>query len=785
MALPTSFDWRSQGGCTPVRDQGGCGSCWAFGTVAVLEAAILIRHGIEVDLSEQWLLNCNRDGFSCSGGWFAHDYHQWKVDSCGHVGAVLESNAPYAATEQACNCSLPHSYRIDSWDYIGPDGDSDGVPDVEAIKQAIMTYGPVSAAVYVDAPFTAYTGGVFNASAAGSVNHAIVLVGWDDAQGRSGVWILRNSWGEYWGESGYMRIEYGCSSVGHSACYVDYSGQAIHVDRSSVVLPEGETADVRVKLAAQPAGTIVVSVARASGDADIAVAEGASLTFTADDWDVYQTVRLAAAEDDDTLDGTATIRCSAPGLSGTDIAATERDNDTQAILTDREAVSVAEGGTGTFRVRLGSPPTGGTATVTVRIAGGDSDITVVSGGTLAFDSSNWDVWQDVALGAGQDDDAAAGQAVVRCSADGLPDCDILITEADDDELAIVTSVTSVTVPEAGQATFGVKLGAQPPGDVSVGVAHIAGDPSIRVLSGANLTFTTSNWSAYQSVTLAADDDADIVANQATIRCSADGLPAVDVFAAETDDDTLAIHTSEGEVIVPEGGTAVVPVRLTAQPPDAVVVSVWLAAGDVDIGISSGSTLTFTPANWDRYQEISLSAQEDADAADGTATIRVGASGLPDRDVTATERDNDTLEIVTDSEVLAVLENSTASFHVRLSAEPTESVIVTATRVAGEASISVASGDVLSFAAGSWDAWQAVTIAAAFGTTAPGGQATIRLSAPGLPDKDVTVIRQSETPDDGGTSAPLSAPAAGLCGAGVVSGLAVSLLVLLAFVRRRW
>ena len=73
--LPTSFDWRDYNGCTPIRNQGSCGSCWAFSTVGALECNIKIKDGISKDLSEQWLVSCNSDGYDCGGGWFVHDYH--------------------------------------------------------------------------------------------------------------------------------------------------------------------------------------------------------------------------------------------------------------------------------------------------------------------------------------------------------------------------------------------------------------------------------------------------------------------------------------------------------------------------------------------------------------------------------------------------------------------------------------------------------------------------------------------------------------------------------------
>jgi len=218
--VPPSFDWRDLGGCTSVKDQDGCGSCWAFGTVGSLECNILIHDHKEVDLSEQWLVSCNQNGWSCNGGWWAHDYFQWKTDRFNGTGAVLEEDFPYVARNVPCDGPYPHPYLIDSWRFIGF---SQGVAPTEKIKQAIMTYGPVSVACAVTHAFGAYTGGVFNEDdPQAGINHAVVLVGWDDNQGAEGVWFMRNSWGPGWGEDGYMRIEYGCCKIGFAACYVDY-----------------------------------------------------------------------------------------------------------------------------------------------------------------------------------------------------------------------------------------------------------------------------------------------------------------------------------------------------------------------------------------------------------------------------------------------------------------------------------------------------------------------------------------------------------------------------------
>ncbi|MDH4209095.1 MAG: protease inhibitor I42 family protein [Anaerolineae bacterium] len=220
LGLPSSLNWCDSGACTPVKDQGSCGSCWAFSTVGPLESNILHHGGVERDLSEQYLISCNTNGWDCSGGWFAHDHHEWRIPAGEpEAGAVYEAEFPYEVYQVPCNPPHAHHEKIVDWAYVG---DSWSVPPAAAIKQAILDHGPVSVAIRIDSAFRNYTGGVFEINEAGGPNHAVVLVGWDDAQGTNGIWFLKNSWGSGWGEAGYMRIGYGISSVGYAANYVVY-----------------------------------------------------------------------------------------------------------------------------------------------------------------------------------------------------------------------------------------------------------------------------------------------------------------------------------------------------------------------------------------------------------------------------------------------------------------------------------------------------------------------------------------------------------------------------------
>lgn len=225
LTLPKRWNWMDHNGVTPIKDQHPAGTCWAFATVGPFECNIIIHDGVEEDLSEQHIVSCNNEGFGCNtGGWTSHKYHcvvpPGEPDQCGLSGASLESAYSYTCNDSSgtdpCDCAPPRVYLLDSYAYIGD--------SVEEIKQALFTYGPISASVAVDPYFQAYTSGVFNRDYDSFTNHAITLVGWDDTQGENGVWFLRNSWGDDWGEDGYMRIEYGCSRVGTDPGYVVYRG---------------------------------------------------------------------------------------------------------------------------------------------------------------------------------------------------------------------------------------------------------------------------------------------------------------------------------------------------------------------------------------------------------------------------------------------------------------------------------------------------------------------------------------------------------------------------------
>ena len=226
------FDWRDRKKVTPVCDEGGCGSVWAFATIAAFESSYAILNNVpvdEIDASEQHLLNCSGAG-SCSGGWWAFEY------LVSH-GVTTEQRLPYRAEVQNCE-ELPGPYRAVAWGYVGDGATS--IPSTIDLKKALCDHGPLAVAVRAAPSWLTYQNGVFSENDPGPVNHAVLLVGWDNTKGTKGAWIIKNFWGTDWGQHGYMDIAYDTNSIGYGAAWVKAARTTYKPDFSKVreVIPD-------------------------------------------------------------------------------------------------------------------------------------------------------------------------------------------------------------------------------------------------------------------------------------------------------------------------------------------------------------------------------------------------------------------------------------------------------------------------------------------------------------------------------------------------------------------
>jgi cathepsin L len=206
-----AFDWRTLGKVTPVKNQNPCGSCWDFAALGAYESAYLIRNNVTTDTSEQHVLDCSGAG-SCGGGWYGPVW-DWMITH----KVVNEATLPYTAHDAACPSGLSGIYQDVAWGYVNPSDPAH--PTVAQIKAALCAHGPLAIAFMATPAFIAYTGGVYSETGVpvDTINHAVTLVGWDDAKH---AWLVKNSWGTGWGISGYFWIKYGSNNIGYAAAWV-------------------------------------------------------------------------------------------------------------------------------------------------------------------------------------------------------------------------------------------------------------------------------------------------------------------------------------------------------------------------------------------------------------------------------------------------------------------------------------------------------------------------------------------------------------------------------------
>ncbi len=575
----------------------------------------------------------------------------------------------------------------------------------------------------------------------------------------------------------------GAATIEHSASGADYGGVSVSsvtatesdndtagvtVTPTALAVPEGSNAKYTVALDARPSADVTVAVSLASGsDADITL-NTSSLVFTSDNWATAQDVWVKAAEDDDALNGEATIEHAVSGadygsVTASSVTATESDNDTANVTVAPTSVTVAEGDSVKYTVVLATKPSGDVTVAALVASGSDADITLGSAEALVFTSDNWATAQDVWVKAAEDDDALNGVATIEHSASGadygsVSASSVTATEADNDAAGVTVTPTALAVPEGSNAKYTVVLDAQPSADVTIAVLLAAGSDTDITVNKTSLTFTTDNWSTAQEVTVSAAEDDDAINGAATIEHSASGadyggVSVSSVTATESDNDTAGVTVTPTALAVPEGSNAKYTVALDARPSADVTVAVSLASGsDADITLNT-SSLVFTSDNWATAQDVWVKAAEDDDALNGEATIEHAVSGadygsVTASSVTATESDNDTANVTVAPTSVTVAEGDSVKYTVVLATKPSGDVTVAALVASGsDADITLGSAEALVFTSDNWATAQDVWVKAAEDDDALNGVATIEHSASGADYGSVSASSVTATESD--------------------------------------
>ena len=196
--IPDVLDYRLKNAVTPVKNQGRCGSCWAFSTVGALEGKYALNSGKLEVFSEQKLVDCSKSNFGCNGGFM----HKAFDDILWRNGIPLEKNYPYTGVEGECRKDIPEFKDLNLLGYQFVLSHS------SSALQSALQHNPVCIALAGDPmKFLFYGEGIFDCEDCSKANnHAVLLVGYDTS-GNIPYWIIKNSWGEKWGEDGYIRIK--------------------------------------------------------------------------------------------------------------------------------------------------------------------------------------------------------------------------------------------------------------------------------------------------------------------------------------------------------------------------------------------------------------------------------------------------------------------------------------------------------------------------------------------------------------------------------------------------
>ena len=503
----------------------------------------------------------------------------------------------------------------------------------------------------------------------------------------------------------------------------DTTGVTISI--TALEISEGDTGRYTIVLETEPTADVTVEI-QVPEDTEIAVSP-LMLTFTADNWNTPQAVAVTAAQDDDAVtDDPVTLTHIVSGGDYEDVAAagvevTITEDDTAGVTISTDVLEVSEGSSQSYTIVLDTEPA---ADVTVEIQVPENAEIAVDKTALTFTADNWNTPQTITVTAAQDDDAVTDDPLTLTHAvsggdyEDVAAAGVEVTITEDDTAGVTISTAELEVPEGSSQSYTIVLETEPTADVTVEI-QAPEDTDITV-APLTLTFTADNWNTPQTVTVtAAQDDDAVTDDPVTITHIVsggdyEGVAALDVEVTITEDDTAGVTISTDALEVSEGSSQSYTVVLDTEPAADVTVEIQMPE-DAEIAVSP-LALTFTAANWNTPQTVTVTAAQDDDAvADDPVIITHAVSGgdyegVTTADVEVTIIEDDTTGVTISITALEISEGDTGRYTLVLDTEPTADVTI-AIQVPENADIAV-SPLTLTFTADNWNTPQTVTVTAA-------------------------------------------------------------------------
>ncbi|MBK8395767.1 MAG: hypothetical protein IPL26_11095 [Leptospiraceae bacterium] len=447
-----------------------------------------------------------------------------------------------------------------------------------------------------------------------------------------------------------------------SVTTIDSTVTGIILTASGTTVPEGGTSALDVQLSAPPAAPLTVTIV--SNTVGSVTVSPATLIFTAANYNVNQTVTLTGVEDANETSEVVTITATAPLVTGTSVNYDTIENDTRPVFAG--SVSVTEGSTSLISVALSGNP--GT-TVSLSLASNNTAAVTLSPSNLVFNASNWNIPQAVLLTGVIDSNTVSEAVVITGSGAGLVSDTRNISTVDSSLMSIILTPSTSIVAEGGSTTFNVKLSNEP--SPSLTVTIVSGTVGSVTVSTASLIFTSANYNVDQVVTLTGVEDANETTETVIITATAPAATSASFSVNTEDNDAKPIFT--GATNVNEGGTSLISVALSGNPGAERTMNI-VSNNTAAITLLPG-TLTFNASNWNIPQSVLLTGVSDANAIAETVTITGSGANLGTDTTSITTVDSNTMNIVLTPGSTTVGEGSSATFSVRLTQEPSPSLVV--------------------------------------------------------------------------------------------------------------
>jgi hypothetical protein len=525
----------------------------------------------------------------------------------------------------------------------------------------------------------------------------------------------------------------GATSGTIAVSVTDDDQQRVVASPATIALTEGGSGTASFALGFQPASNVTVTVA--SNDTSLATVTGGTLTFTPANYATAQNVTVNAPQDLNLVGGTATVSGTASGAITGTISVPVTEDDVQTVIVNPTTINgLTEGQSQVVSARLAFIPTADTV-----VTGTTTNSSVATFGaptTRTFTAATYNVDQIFTVNAVEDIDLAGNSVTMKLDAPGATGGTVAVTTIDNDTQVVRGTPTAINMTEGGSTTIGITLDFAPATNVTVNIS--TSNAAVASISATTLTFTPTNYATAQNVTVTAVHDADLTNQSAIITMASTGATSATTAVNVTDDDTQIVQFSTTSTSVTEGLTnSMVGVRLGFVP--AANVTVTIASTDTGAATVSPSTLTFTTANYNTYQFITITGTTDADVVSESCSITGTASGATSGSTSVTVNEDDVQSITVSTTALGQLgEGLSTSFTVRLAFMPSANTTVTV--ASNDTTAITVSPTTLTFTSANYFTPQTVTVTAPNDTDLVHEVVTITASSPGLTNRTVSVTQ---------------------------------------------